>query len=111
LYAAYDKLDPVRVTSDFNNRTNPFWMDKGEAYYFDFNDTLVVKGQYSRFLLMYNGNVINNPRQNHYDSDLSSIVITRDILSATEYQENNTNNFPANLGVQAPDTVIYRLDF
>lgn len=111
LYAAYDKLDPVRVTSDFNNRTNPFWMNKGDAYYFDFNDTLLVRGQYPRFLLMYNGNVINNPRQNHYDSSLRSIVITRDILSAPEYQINNANNFPTNLGVQAPDTVIYRLDF
>lgn len=111
LYAAYDKLEPVRVTSDFNNRTNPFWMNQGEAYYFDFNDTLRVRGQYSRFLMMYNGNVINNPRQNHFDPEFDSIVITRDILSAPEYQENNTSNFPANLGVQAPDSIIYRLEF
>lgn len=111
LYAAYDKLEPVRVTSDFNNRTNPFWMNQGEAYYFDFNDTLRIRGQYSRFLLMFNGNVINNPRQNHYDPTRGSIVITRDILSAPEYQQYNENNFPTNLGVDAPDSIIYRLEF
>lgn len=111
LYAAYDKLEPVRVTSDFNNRTNPFWMNQGEAYYFDFNDTLRVRGQYSRFLLMFNGNVINNPRQNHYDPTTGSIIITRDILSAPEYQQNNADNFPTNLGVNAPDSIIYRLEF
>jgi transcriptional regulator with XRE-family HTH domain len=111
LYAAYDKLEPVRITSDLNNRTNPFWMYQGEAYYFDFRDTLRVRGQYSRFLLMYNGNVINNPRQNYFDPALNSIVITRDILSGTEYQNNNSNNFPTNLGVQAPDSIIYRIDF
>ena len=111
LYAAYDKLEPVRVTSDFNNRTNPFWMNQGEAYYFDFNDTLRVRGQYSRFLWMFNGNVINNPRQNHYDPTTGSIVITRAILSAPEYQQNNENNFPTNLGVAAPDSIIYRLEF
>tara|TARA_R110002124_G_scaffold284802_2_gene462490 strand:+ start:7021 stop:8118 length:1098 start_codon:yes stop_codon:yes gene_type:complete len=111
LYAAYDKLEPIRVTSDLNDRTNPFWMNQGEAYYFDFKDSLRVRGQYSRFLLMYNGTVINNPRQNHFDPAFNSIVITRDVLSAPEYQENNTNNFPANLGVQAPDSIIYRLEF
>ena len=111
LYAAYDKLEPVRVTSDFNNRTNPFWMDQGEAYYFDFADSLRIRGQYSRFLLMYNGNVINNPRQNHFDPAFDSIVLTREILSAPEYQQNSVDNFPPNLGVAAPDSIIYRIQF
>jgi len=111
LYAAYDKLEPVRVTSDFNNRTNPFWMDQGEAYYFDFTDSLRIRGQYSRFLLMYNGNVINNPRQNYFDPSLNSIVLTREILSAPEYQQNSTDNFPPNLGVAAPDSIVYRIQF
>lgn len=111
LYAAYDKLEPVRVTSDFNNRTNPFWMDQGEAYYFDFADSLRIRGQYSRFLLMYNGNVINNPRQNFFDPAFDSIVLTREILSAPEYQQNSTENFPPNLGVAAPDSIIYRIQF
>ncbi|XWN36033.1 MAG: helix-turn-helix transcriptional regulator [Balneola sp.] len=111
LYAAYEKLEPVRVTSDFNNRTNPFWMDQGEAYYFDFADSLRIRGQYSRFLLMYNGNVINNPRQNYFDPAFDSIVLTREILSAPEYQQNSTGSFPPNLGVAAPDSIIYRIQF
>lgn len=111
LYAAYDKLEPVRVTSDFNNRTNPFWMNQGEAYYFDFRDSLIIRGQYSRFLLMFNGNVINNPRQNHFDPNFDSIVLTRDILSAPQYRQNSQGSFPANLGVSAPDSIIYRIQF
>jgi len=111
LYAAYDKLEPVRVTSDFNNRTNPFWMDQGEAYYFDFQDSLQIRGQYSRFLLMYNGNVINNPRQSHFDPELDAIVLTREILSNPEYEENTQNSFPPNLGVTAPDSIVYRIRF
>ncbi len=111
LYAAYDKLEPVRVTSDFNGRTNPFWMDQGEAYYFDFQDSLQIRGQYSRLLLFFNGNLINNPRQNYFDANLNSIVITRDILSLPEYATSADSEFPSNIGVPPPDSVIYRIQF
>ncbi|MEP1150880.1 MAG: helix-turn-helix transcriptional regulator [Balneola sp.] len=111
LYAAYDKLEPVRVTSDLNGRTNPFWMNQGEAYYFDFKDSLRVRGQYSRFLLMYNGNVINNPRQNNFDPNFDSIVLTREVLSAPQYQQNAQNSFPDNLGIAPPDSIVYRIEF
>ena len=111
LYAAYDKLEPVRVTSDLNGRTNPFWMNQGEAYYFDFKDSLRVRGQYSRFLLMYNGNVINNPRQNHFDPNFDSIVLTREALNTPQYLQNSQNSFPENLGIAPPDSIVYRIEF
>lgn len=84
VYAAFDKLEPVRVTSDLNWRTNPFWMEQGEAFNFDFNDSLLVRGQYSRMLLLFNGHVIDNHRQ-YYDPENESLVITRSILNDSGY--------------------------
>lgn len=111
LYAAYDKLEPVRVTSDINNRTNPFWMDQGEAYYFDFKDSLRIRGQYSRFLILFNGNVINNPRQNYFDPEEDAVVLTRNILETPEYANQAATSFPENLDIAAPDSIIYKIRF
>ncbi|WP_018127872.1 helix-turn-helix domain-containing protein [Balneola vulgaris] len=111
VYAAYDVLDPVRVTSDFNGKTNPFWMNQGEAYNFDFSDSLLVRGQYSRMLLLFNGHVIDNPRQNHFDPELNSVVITREILNQPRYLQAAPFTFPENLGVAAPDSIIYPIRF
>lgn len=109
VFAAYDQLDPVRVTSDFNDITNPFWMEQGEAYYFDFQDSLLVRGQYSDLLLMFNGHVIENPRQNHFDDILNSIVITRDLLNQQRYLAPAPEEFPLNIA--PPDSIIYRVRF
>ncbi len=107
VYAAYGQLEPVRVTSDLNWRTNPFWMEQGEAYYFDFKDTLLVRGQYSRMLLLFNGHVIENPRQNNFDTSFNSIMITRSVLNNPKYLAPAPSEFPLDVG--APDSIIYRI--
>lgn len=107
VYAAYGQLEPVRVTSDLNWRTNPFWMEEGEAYYFDFQDSILVRGQYSRMLLLFNGIPLNNPRQNYYSPEYNSILITRDILDNPEYLAPPPEEFPLEIG--APDSIVYRL--
>ena len=109
VYAAYGQLEPVRITSDLNWRTNPFWMEQGESYYFDFNDTLLVRGQYSRLLLMFNGHVIENPRQNYFNTAFNSIMITRDVLDQPRYLTPPPDEFP--LDVAPPDSTVYRLRF
>lgn len=109
VYAAYGQLEPVRVTSDFNNRTNPYWMEEGSAYYFDFQDTLLVRGQYSRMLLLFNGHPIDNPRSNHFDSASNSVMITRSALDQSKYLAPAPNEFPLDIG--APDSIIYRVRF
>lgn len=108
VYAAFDKLEPVRVTSDYNWRTNPFWMDRGEAYYFDFKDTVLVRGQYSRMVLLYNGHIINNPRQNNFSREFDSILLTRADLSRPEYQVPPAD-FPLTVG--EPDSIVYRIRY
>lgn len=109
VYAAYGQLEPVRVTSDFNWQTNPFWMEQGRAYRFDFRDTLLVRGQYSRLLLLFNGHVVENPRQNYFDNSYNSIMITRSVLNQEQYLAAPPNTFPLEVG--PPDTVMYRIRF
>ncbi|MDR9415226.1 MAG: helix-turn-helix domain-containing protein [Gracilimonas sp.] len=109
LYAAYGQLEPVRVTSDLNWRTNPFWMEEGEAYKFDFRDTLLVRGQYSRLLLLFNDHVIENPRQNHFSPSFNSILLTRDILDQPNYLSPPPDEFPLEVG--PPDSSVYRIRF
>ncbi|GAB5409481.1 MAG: hypothetical protein BalsKO_18460 [Balneolaceae bacterium] len=109
VYAAFEKLEPVRVTSDINGRTNPFWMEQGEAYNFDFNDTLLVRGQYSRMLLLFNGHVIENPAQQYYDPDFDSILLTRSILDDPVYLAPAPSEFPYEVG--PPDSLVYRIGY
>ena len=109
LYAAFDRLEPVRVTSDLNWRTNPFWMEQGEAYNFDFRDTLLVRGQYTRMLLLFNGHVIEAPRQNYYSSEFNSVMLTRNIFNSPEYMGAAPEEFPYDVG--APDSTVYRINY
>ncbi len=104
VYAAFDKLEPVRVTSDFNWRTNPFWMEQGQAYTFNFMDSVLVRGQYSRFLLLFNGHVIDEVNSKYYDEAFDSIVLTREILSADNFLAQPPEIFPYEVG--APDSLI-----
>ncbi len=109
LYAAYGILDPVRVTSDLNWRTNPFWMEQGEAYYFDFRDSLLVRGEYNELILLFNGHVIENPRQSYFDESRNAIVITRSVLNQPEFLAPAPEVFPLEIG--PPDTTYYRISF
>lgn len=109
LYAAYDKLDPVRVTSDLNWRTNPFWLDAGQASYFQFRDTLLIRGQYSKMLLIFNNHVIENPRQNYYNAEFNSIMLTRDLLGEAKYRDTVGSGYPVN--VLPPDSIEYLIRY
>lgn len=105
IYAAYGILDPVRVTNDLTRQTNPFWIEEGQAYYFDFKDTVMVRGQYSRMLLMFNGHVIENARQNYFNPDFNSVMLTRSILESPTYLQSPPQEFPYIVG--APDSIGY----
>ncbi|MEX0662559.1 MAG: helix-turn-helix domain-containing protein [Balneolaceae bacterium] len=80
LYAATDRLDPVRVYSDEKPRIDPYWINQGQAFNFEFRDTIRVRGQYSRMLLFLNGHLIENPRQEHFNPSQNAIELTRDIF-------------------------------
>ncbi len=109
VYAAYNRLEPVRVNSDFNNKLNPYWMEQGEAGYVQFKDTLKVRGDYTRLLLLYNGNVIDAAYDNYYDEENDFIVITRSILESAAHQNDSNAVFPE--GISAPGEYKYLFKF
>ena len=80
IYAAYDKLEPVRVYTDVIGSLNPYWLEQGDAYIFEFVNTARIRGQYSRMVLMLNGHVIQNFRQRFLDPESGMIELTRDIF-------------------------------
>ena len=105
VYAAFNNLDPVRITSDFTWHTNPYWIEKSFANNFDFKDTILVKGQYAKMLLLFNGHVIENPVDNYFNEAFNSIMLTRSVLSSEKYSQNSPSNWPE--GVPLPDSVFY----
>ena len=84
-------------------------MEPGEAYIFDFADTLRVRGQYSRMLLMFNGHVIEEAESNYYDETFDSIILTRSIFENDMYKQEASQDFPYEVG--APDSVVYRIRY
>lgn len=110
LYAAYDKLDPVRVWSDLKPRIDPYWLDRGQAFNFEFRDTVRISGQYTRMLLFVNGNLIENPRQNHFNANAGAVEITRTFL---ESDPKWATEVPLELPPNAvpPDSVVNRPSF
>jgi hypothetical protein len=80
VYAINDKLDPVRITSDLKDRVNPYWIEQGAGREFEFRDTLILRGDASRFALIYNGHLINAFSDFRFDDDSLNYRITRSLL-------------------------------
>ncbi len=105
IYAAYDKLEPVRVYTDVMDSLNPYWIEQGEAFTFEFVNNMRLRGQYSRMVLMLNGHVIENFRQNFYNPETGMLVIER------SYFENDDRWLqppPDSLQIDAPPPNIIR---
>lgn len=80
LFAAYNSLSPVRVWSDEKPRIDPYWMEQGTAFNFEFRDTIRVRGQYSRMLLFLNGHRIENFRNQYFNPEENSVELTRGLF-------------------------------
>ena len=110
VYAAFDKLEPVRVWSDEKPRMDPYWMDQGIAFNFEFRDSVRVRGQYSRMLLFLNGHQIENFRTNYFNDEENAVELTRSMFEedpkwATPIQLDLPEN------VQPPDSLTNRPPF
>jgi len=81
LYAAYDRLGPVRVWSDLKPRIDPYWMEAGTAYAFEFRDSIRISGSYNDMLLFLNGHRIDNFLQLYYNQDVAAVELTRDVFT------------------------------
>lgn len=107
LYAAYERLDPVRVYSDMKPRFDPYWMEQGTAFNFEFQDTIRVTGQYQNMLLFLNGHRIENFRQNFYKPEAEAVELTRDLFT-DESQWATQIPLDVPEGVDEPDSISIR---
>jgi len=82
LYAAYNRLDPVRVWSDLKPRIDPYWIDEGTALNFEFQDSIRIAGSYSNMLLFLNGNRIDNFRNQYFNEERNAVELTRDLFDS-----------------------------
>lgn len=63
VYAAHQRLEPVRVYSNFMGNFNPYWIEQGAALRFRFTDFIRIRGQYDRMELLLNGHPIQDFEQ------------------------------------------------
>lgn len=110
VYAAEGQLDPVRVWSDLKPRIDPYWIDQGVAFNFEFTDSIRVSGNYSNMLLFLNGNRIEDFRQQFFNTEESAVELTRSIFDSDPTW---ATPIPFDLpeAVAEPDTVIRRPSF
>ena len=110
IYAATDRLDPIRVWSDLKPRVDPYWLEQGTAFNFEFSDTIRVRGQYGRMLLFLNGHRIDNFRQEYFNEEQNSVELTRNIF---EDEQRWASPVPLELppNVAEPDSVVDRPSF
>lgn len=107
IYAAHDKLDPVRVWADLKPRVDAYWLEQGEAWHFEFADTIRITGQHNRMLLFLNGHLIENPRQNHYNTERSAVELTRSLFEEDPRWASEVSlQLPE--GVSEPDSTKFR---
>lgn len=77
VYAAYEKLEPVRINSDVTADTLPYWIENSQAMRFEFIDTLRIRGQFNRMELLFRGHVIQNFSEKFSDPESRFLTITR----------------------------------
>jgi hypothetical protein len=99
LYAAYERMEPVRVWSDLKPRIDPYWIEQGIAMNFEFRDTIRISGQYDRMLLFLNGHRIDNFRQNYFNQVENAVELTRDLFTDPD------GDWPTIVSLDLPDEV------
>lgn len=110
VYAAHRQLDPVRIWSDLKPRFDPYWQEHGEAYLYEFSDSVQVRGHYEGMMLFLNGHRIEDFQQRYYSEEADAIVLTRELFSSDpEWAQTVPVELPQ--GVSAPDTIRHRPTF
>lgn len=84
VYAAYGKLEPVRIFTDIMDNFNPYWIEKGRAMRFSFVNNFRLRGQFNNLVLLMNGHVIENYLEKFYDPDTRLIEINRSFFEGNE---------------------------
>lgn len=77
LYAAYGKLEPVRVSTDIMGNINPYWLEEGDAIRFNFVNQMRIREETDNFVLLLNGHPVQNLREQFYNTDTRLFEINR----------------------------------
>lgn len=106
IYAAYDKLEPVRVASDIGDSIDPYWLEEGVAMRFAFKDSIKIRGQYNRMILLLNGHPIPDANEKYYDRQKRFIILRREFFTEPEWFKPT----PDSLRIDAPqpDSIMTR---
>lgn len=110
VYAAYERLDPVRVWSDLKPRLDPYWVEQGSALEFEFTDTVRIRGNYSNMLLFKNGHLIHNFNNDFFNDEENALELTRSFF-ISDQKWATPISFELPEGVAEPDSVILRPSF
>jgi hypothetical protein len=110
VYAAYDKLDPVRIWSDLKPRMDPYWIEQGVALNFEFQDTIRLRGQYENTILFKNGHRVNYNFDDFYNADSDYVELTRGFFT-TDPKWASSISFELPEDVSPPDSVADRPSF
>lgn len=105
IYAAYGKLEPVRVYTDIMGDINPYWIEQGDAVRFNFVNEIRIRGQYNNLALVMNGHVVQNFREKFYNPETRLVEINR------SYFENDPKWLqpaPDSLAIDAPSPSVIR---
>lgn len=100
IYAAYEKLEPVRVYTDVVGSLNPYWIELGEGVRFRFVNTIRIRGPYQRMELLLNGHLIENFRQRFINPESGLLEINREVF---EGDPKWLQPPPDSLGLSVPD--------
>jgi transcriptional regulator with XRE-family HTH domain len=110
VYAANERLDPVRVWSDMKPRMDPYWLEQGTAMRFEFQDTIRIRGPFERMLLFKDGHRIDNPDANYYSESNDYVEITRSLFTDDpKWASSIQLELPE--GIPAPDSITNRPTF
>ena len=110
VYAANERLEPVRIWSDIKPRMDPYWIEQGIAMNFDFRDTVRIRGQYEDMLIFKNGHAIDDILETNFNSQENYIELTRDYFS-TDPKWVSSQPFQLPEDVAPPDSVMLRPTF
>jgi hypothetical protein len=105
VYAVFDRLEPIRVQTDYSEEINPYWVEYGTAMRFQFQNQISIRGAFPRFILMFNGHMI--PDKESFLAGGNTLMIRREYLENTPlYRTAAPDSLPN--GLPMPSRIVDR---